>query len=100
LQQDNSSLGSSAIRVQNAYAVGMLITGPGCYKDIQAILEGAMSHNQLAIHQQLSSWLYILARNADTGMPIWMRWQDDHNALQKRYSIAQAPQFTGRRQAL
>src|SRR6266704_3887934 len=100
LQGNGGSLGSSAVGVQNAYATGMLVTGPVCHKYIQVVLEGTASLYQLTIHQQMCSWLYIVAGDVDDGMSIGMCRQDDFNALQEGDVIAQAPKFTSRQQAL
>ena len=100
LQGNGGSLGSSTIGIQNAYAMGMLVTGPVCRKDIKAVLEGTASLYEPAIHQQLRSWLYIVAGDADDGMSVGMCRQDDLNALQEGDGIAQAPQFSSRQQAL
>src|SRR5216683_4982096 len=77
----------------------MLVPDPVCYEDIPTVLEGTTNIHQPAIHQQLRSWLYILASDADDGLPVGMRGQNNLSAHQVRDGITQAPQFVSRQQA-
>src|SRR5258708_33665074 len=92
-------LSSSAMGIQNAYAVRLLFVTPVSHKDVPAVLERACNLHQPAIYQQLRSWLDILARDADDGLPIGMRGQNNLSAHQVRDGITQAPQFVSRQQA-
>src|SRR5260221_14022064 len=77
----------------------MLVPDPVCYENIPTVLEGPTNIHQPAIHQQLRSWLYILASDADRGLPALMRGQNNLSAHQVRDGITQAPQFVSRQQA-
>src|SRR5260370_29034662 len=77
----------------------MLVPDQVCYEDIPTVLEGTTTIHQPAIHQQLRSWLDILASDADRGLPALMRGQNHLSAHQVRDGITQAPQFVSRQQA-
>src|SRR5260370_1189589 len=77
----------------------MLVPDQVCYEDIPTVLEGTTTIHQPAIHQQLRSWLYILASDADDSLPVGMRGQNNLSAHQVRDGITQAPQFVSRQQA-
>src|SRR5260370_21773575 len=77
----------------------MLVPDPVCYENIPTVLEGPTNIHQPAIHQQLRSWLDILASDADRGLPALMRGQNHLSAHQARDGITQAPQFVRRQQA-
>src|SRR5258708_36994181 len=77
----------------------MLVPDPVCYEDIPTVLEGTTNIHHPAIYQQLRSWLDILASDADDGLPVGMRGQNNLSAHQVRDGITQAPQFVSRQQA-
>src|SRR5260221_4772963 len=77
----------------------MLVPDPVCYEDIPTVLEGTTNIHQPAIYQQLRSWVDILASDADDGLAVGMRGQNNLSAHQVRDGITQAPQFVSRQQA-
>ena len=78
----------------------MLVTIPAGREDKQTILKGALHVHYLPVHQQLRPPLYIVTGNADGGMLIGVRRQDNLNTEQVGYRITQASQFVCRSQAL
>ncbi len=51
VQGNGGCLSSSAVGIQNAYTLRMLVPGPVCDKDIHTVLEGTTNIHQPSIHQ-------------------------------------------------
>src|SRR5260370_17796487 len=74
----------------------MLVPDPVCYEDMPTVLEGTTNIYQPAIHQQLRSWLDILASDADRGLPTGVRGQNHLSSHHGPDWITPAPQFFSR----